>query len=130
MPRRSYLPEENLVLEKESMKEKYDGEKKADENATEQQQKGEEKGDSNQASLIERLNKNLELLLDNSVLDSSLFKDKINNMIEHPATFKTEGAGQNPIMPVYLTKDERKKLRRKRRLEREKVFLKNILGLE
>ena len=53
-------------------------------------------------------------------VDSS--QDKINKMVEHPATFKTEGSGQNPVMPVYLTKDERKKLRRKRRLEREKVF--------
>ena len=44
-------------------------------------------------------------------------------MIEHPASFKIEGANQNVIIPTYLTADEKKKLRRKRRLEKEKVCL-------
>ena len=44
-------------------------------------------------------------------------------MIEHPASFKTEGSNQNVVIPTYLTADEKKKLRRKRRLEKEKVCL-------
>jgi hypothetical protein len=43
-------------------------------------------------------------------------------MIEHPAAFKA-GSSQPVTVPVYLTKEERKKLRRRKRQEREKVII-------
>jgi pre-mRNA processing factor 3 (PRP3). len=43
-------------------------------------------------------------------------------MIEHPAAFRTPGSNQPVTIPVFLTKEERKKLRRRKRLERERVY--------
>ncbi len=47
-------------------------------------------------------------------------------MIEHPPGFKTAAPSQQVTIPVYLTKDEIKKQRRRRRMEREKVYLQSI----
>ena len=42
----------------------------------------------------------------------------ISNMIEHPPTFKTSGMNVNVSVPMYLTKEERKKIRRKKAMEK------------
>ncbi len=43
-------------------------------------------------------------------------------MIEHPITFKNNQTVANIVIPMYLTKDERKKIRRRKKIEREKVI--------
>ena len=42
-------------------------------------------------------------------------------MIEHPITFKNNQTASNIVIPMFLTKDERKKIRRRKKIEREKV---------
>lgn len=109
--RRSYLPEEYLESEKEAIqKEKYEGE-----NPMENENEG------NKVTLVDRMKKSLDYLLTNDFTGEIYQTQRINSKVEHPASFKTDGPNQNVIIPTYLTKDERKKLRRKKRLEREKV---------
>lgn len=123
--RKSYLPEDLLNKEKEGIqKEKYEGEKKGDQEGDENKEAGIEiENQGQQDTLVDRLKKSLDYLLTSDFNGEIYQNDKINNKVEHPASFKTEGINQNVIIPTYLTKDERKKLRRKKRLEKEKVYI-------
>lgn len=44
----------------------------------------------------------------------------ISNMIEHPPAFRTSGVNVNVSVPMYLTKEERKKIRRKKAMEKQR----------
>ena len=79
----------------------------------------ETEGDRNEYGSLQMLKSNLQLL--NNLECASSFKlDKISALVEHPAAFRNNLTGQHIIIPTYLTKDERKKIRRQKRLEREK----------
>jgi len=130
--RKSYLPEEYLEREKEGIqKEKYEREKKGDQEGGDNKEAGIEiENQGQQDTLVDRLKKSLDYLLTPNFTGEIYQNERINNKVEHPASFKTEGVNQNVIIPTYLTKDERKKLRRKKRLEREKDKQEKIkLGL-
>jgi U4/U6 small nuclear ribonucleoprotein PRP3 len=71
-------------------------------------------------SNVDNSQKNLELLEKVKIDSEYIRADRITNLIEHPVQFKNNLTGQNIVLPMYFTKDERKKLRRQKRQEREK----------
>eukprot|EP01017_Pseudomicrothorax_dubius_P042516 TRINITY_DN694_c0_g1_i2.p1 TRINITY_DN694_c0_g1~~TRINITY_DN694_c0_g1_i2.p1 ORF type:complete len:388 (+),score=106.40 TRINITY_DN694_c0_g1_i2:69-1166(+) len=52
-------------------------------------------------------------------VELQVMKDKISHLIEHPAPFRVIHGAQPVSLPMYLTKEERKKLRRQKRAEKE-----------
>eukprot|EP01016_Furgasonia_blochmanni_P035855 TRINITY_DN4017_c0_g1_i4.p1 TRINITY_DN4017_c0_g1~~TRINITY_DN4017_c0_g1_i4.p1 ORF type:complete len:570 (-),score=144.49 TRINITY_DN4017_c0_g1_i4:201-1910(-) len=88
--------------------------------AASSQAPAESRGDKNEELLKETHMKNIEFL-DGYQYDETAFNvEKMNHLIEHPQPFKIATTSQNVVMPMYLTKQERKKIRRQKRAEREK----------
>lgn len=64
--RRSYLPEEYLESEKEAIqKEKYEGEKKGDQEGENKETQIETENEGNKVTLVDRMKKSLDYLLTN-----------------------------------------------------------------
>ena len=59
---------------------------------------------------------------DGQLKETEIFADRVTHYVQHPVPLRNEQVEQdkNVMVPFYLTEQEKKKLRRKKRLEKER----------